>query len=96
MWTTGSPVARWAGYFLMQHKKQLGENKYISKLRVFKPDVGSLPSILLYVETAPPSKPGSRARELGPRGMTAVVSHVVKRGSNNKNLVREHVFRVLA
>jgi hypothetical protein len=25
----GSPVGRWAGYFLMQHKRQLGGNKYI-------------------------------------------------------------------
>ncbi|KAH4085871.1 hypothetical protein HBI70_226730 [Parastagonospora nodorum] len=90
----GSPVARWAGYFLMQHKKQLGENKYISKLRVFKPDVGSLPNILFYVETAPPIKPGSRAREVGLRGSSAIVSQIAKHDIDSKNVVREHIFRV--
>jgi len=32
----GSPMGRWAGYFLMQHKRQLGGNKFISKVRVFR------------------------------------------------------------
>jgi hypothetical protein len=32
----GAPVGRWARYFLMQHKRQLGGNKFISKVRVFK------------------------------------------------------------
>lgn len=32
----GAPVGRWAGYFLMQHKRQLDGNKFISKVRVFK------------------------------------------------------------
>jgi hypothetical protein len=49
----GSPVGRWAGCFLMQHKRQLGGNKYISKVRVFKSEkLGSLPYLLFYVNTA--------------------------------------------
>lgn len=40
----GSPGERWAGYFLMQHKRQLGGSKFISKIRVFKSEKeGSLP-----------------------------------------------------
>ncbi|KAJ4316919.1 Mitochondrial import inner membrane translocase subunit tim8 [Neodidymelliopsis sp. IMI 364377] len=47
----GSPVGRWAGYFLMQHKRQLGGNKFISKVRVFKSEKeGSLPYLLFYVD----------------------------------------------
>jgi hypothetical protein len=53
----GSPVGRWAGYFLMQHKRQLGGNKYISKVRVFKSEKpGSLPYLLFYVK-GPDPKP---------------------------------------
>ena len=47
----GSPVGRWAGYFLMQHKRQLGGDKYVSKVRVFKSEKpGSLPYLLFYVK----------------------------------------------
>lgn len=49
----GAPVGRWAGYFLMQHKRQLGGNKFISKVRVFTSDKeGSFPYILYYVDGA--------------------------------------------
>jgi hypothetical protein len=52
----GSPVGRWAGYFLMQHKRQLGGNKYISKVRVFKEEkAGSLPYLLFYVQGPDPA-----------------------------------------
>ncbi|OAL48528.1 hypothetical protein IQ07DRAFT_655006 [Pyrenochaeta sp. DS3sAY3a] len=49
----GSPVGRWAGYFLMQHKNQLGGNRFLSKVRVFKNDQGSLPYLVFYVEPTP-------------------------------------------
>jgi hypothetical protein len=43
----GIPVGRWAEYFLMQHKKQLGGNRYISKARVFVSEKeGSFPYLL--------------------------------------------------
>lgn len=46
----GSPVGRWAGYFLMQHKRQLGGDKYIEKVRVFKSEKeGSWPYFVFYV-----------------------------------------------
>lgn len=46
----GSPVGRWAGYFLMQHKRQLGGSKWIEKVRVFRSEKeGSWPYLLFYV-----------------------------------------------
>jgi hypothetical protein len=54
----GSPVGIWAVYFLMQHKRQLGGNKFISKVRVFKSEkAGSLTYILFYVK-GPASRTG--------------------------------------
>jgi hypothetical protein len=88
----GSPVGRWAGYFLMQHKKQLGGNKFISKVRVFKPDQGSLPYMLFYADGKAPdsaSTPRAHAQE-----DNDVDVHIVKRSDAWKGIVREHVFRV--
>ncbi|KAF1357235.1 hypothetical protein EJ07DRAFT_129930 [Lizonia empirigonia] len=48
----GSPLGRWGGYFLLQHKEQLGGNKVISKVRVFKNDAMTLPYMVFYVEDA--------------------------------------------
>jgi hypothetical protein len=78
-------VGRWAGYFLMQHKIQLGGNKFISKVRVFKPDVGSLPYMLFYADGVAAD---SQTREGHFEG------HIAKRSRDGKNILREHVFRV--
>lgn len=51
--SVGSPNGRAAGYFLMQHKEQLGGNKFISKVTVFFP---SLPYLVYYVEGPSKSK----------------------------------------
>ncbi|KAG9186415.1 hypothetical protein G6011_02971 [Alternaria panax] len=45
----GSPVGRWAGYLLLQHKDELKGNRYIDKVRLFKPPGASLPYLLFYV-----------------------------------------------
>jgi hypothetical protein len=45
----------------MTHKNQLGGNKFISKVRVFKPDQGSFPYMLFYVDGPAPSVPGTIA-----------------------------------
>ncbi|CAE7194196.1 hypothetical protein P3342_009594 [Pyrenophora teres f. teres] len=46
----GSPVGRWAGYFLLQHKDKLGGNRFISKVRVFLPSGASMPYLVFYVD----------------------------------------------
>jgi hypothetical protein len=48
--STGSPLGRWGGFFLIQHKAQLGGSKYISKVRVFKNDAMTMPYMVFYVE----------------------------------------------
>jgi hypothetical protein len=78
----GSPVGRWAGYFLMQHKRQLGGNKQISKVRVFKSEKeGSWPYFLFYVE-------GGDARGDGQGEV-----RVLERSFDGRSVVREHVLR---
>jgi hypothetical protein len=79
----GSPVGRWVGYFLIQHKRQVGDNKYISKMRVFKSGKeGSWPYFLFYVEGAAKSA-NDGVQE----------TRVVKRSDDGKHVVREHVVR---
>ncbi|KAJ6201691.1 hypothetical protein J3E72DRAFT_410021 [Bipolaris maydis] len=100
----GSPIGRWAGYFLLQHKKQLGGNRFISKVRVFRPSTASLPYLVFYVDPTP-AGPGSAAevlpRELaGFEGSLEEIggsdgtnsSYIVKRSADGKHLVREHMF----
>jgi hypothetical protein len=81
----------------MQHKKQLGANKFISKVRVFKPDQGSLPYMLFYVETPAPPKPppGLKAREHRPVKVTngSVELYMLKYSEDGRSVVREHVCR---
>ncbi|KAJ4318876.1 Mitochondrial import inner membrane translocase subunit tim8 [Neodidymelliopsis sp. IMI 364377] len=48
--STGSPLGRWGGFFLIQHEAQLGGSKYISKVRVFKNDAMTMPYMVFYVE----------------------------------------------
>jgi hypothetical protein len=89
----GSPVGRWAGYFLMQHKRQLGGNKFISKVRVFKSEkAGSLPYFLFYVE-GPASSTGSALENRDNEGPKIVPEQRVTRSVDGRSIVREHVFR---
>lgn len=62
----GSPVGRWAGYFLMQHKRQLGGSKWISKVRVFKSEKeGSWPYFLFYVDIPRTRSNGGQIKSSG-------------------------------
>lgn len=89
----GSPVGRWTRYFLMQHKRQLGGNKYISKVRVFMSEKeGSWPYFLFYVE-------GPEATTKERRGNDRTIAHagegpkIVKKSKDGRHAVREHVVR---
>ena len=62
----GSPVGRWAGYFLLQHKNKLGGNRFFSKARVFLPPGASMPYLVFYVDPMPAEH--------------AIVKHVVGHG----------------
>jgi hypothetical protein len=89
----GSPNGLAAGYFLLQHKRQLGGNKYISKIRVFRKDDDNnpKPNLLFYVDDQAPPDPKTLKRE--DRGREEVESRVVGRSKDGTSLVREHVFR---
>jgi hypothetical protein len=82
----GCPNGLAAGYFLLQHKRQLGGAKYIWKVVVFKSDPGEL-QLLFYVDAdAHPEK--RRADKAGPFRSTAV-----GKSENRTGFVREHIFR---
>ncbi|KAF1915344.1 hypothetical protein BDU57DRAFT_518268 [Ampelomyces quisqualis] len=93
----GSPVGRWAGYFLMQHKRQLGGSKYISKVRVFKSEKpGSLPYFLFYVE-GPDAEiklvTGAETSQLTENTRnSSVESRLVKMSTDSKSVVKQHFF----
>ncbi|CBX92211.1 hypothetical protein IAQ61_000390 [Plenodomus lingam] len=98
----GSPVGRWAGYFLMQHKTQLGGNRFISKVRVFKnEESGSLAYLCFYVDPTP--APDGAMAALPPRELAAAVkadieafsdsARLARMGGGGKAIVREHVLR---
>ena len=87
----GSPVGRWAGYLLLQHKDQLGGNRYIEKVRLFKPPGASLPYLLFYVAKDPwvgEVKPVSAKMVSGMNGTDVLVK---TRNEDAKNLIRQHV-----
>jgi hypothetical protein len=89
----GSPVGRWAGYFLIQHKRQLGGNKYISNVRVFKSEKeGSWPYFLFFVEGpgATPIWKRSDGKDIMEEH-TGAGPKVVMRSEDGKHVIREHV-----
>jgi hypothetical protein len=90
----GSPVGKWAGYFLMQHKRQLGGNKFIEKVRVFKSEKpGSLAYLLFYVDGPVLEAERRSSPALLDSDLSGEV-RVVARSDDGKNIVREHVFHV--
>lgn len=91
----GSPNGVAAGYFLAQHKTQLGE-KLISKVTVFRAeDYGSLPNMIFWVEDALESDDDEEKDDpenIDPHLENVIVA--VERRNDKKDIVREHVFRV--
>ncbi|CAN9190957.1 unnamed protein product [Alternaria alternata] len=88
----GSPVGRWAGYLLLQHKDQLGGNRYIEKVRLFKPPGASLPYLLFYVAKEPAAGQASLTE---PETQAQKGSlQVAGRQTGGKSFVREHVIHM--
>lgn len=96
----GSPNGLGAGYFLLQHKRQLGGANFIYKITIFRNDGDEFddePNLIFHVDknitpmpdvddtSGAPEKPAEK-------GSAAVrEGKVVRRSRNGKNLVREHV-----
>jgi hypothetical protein len=98
---TGSKNGIAVGYFLAQHKQQLGD-KYVTKITLFQEEGDGAPHMLFWVADSPPNPPP--LPELRPPqddpmdtdpGNSGVMSEsrVVRRSADKKSVLREHVFR---
>lgn len=94
---TGTANGMAVGFFLAQHKAQLGL-KYVSKITVFTDDEKPLkpPNMLFWVEDVPPpkeTKPGEDPKDTGPGSISGTLkSRVLKRSRDGRNVIREHIF----
>jgi len=85
----GTPNGRASGYFLAQHKQQLG-NMFISGVRVFLGTTyPNQPSMVFYVQQELPQRPDKLLR----RFAIDVESSVIFVGNNGTDIVRQHVMR---
>jgi hypothetical protein len=73
----------------LQHKEQLGGNRYIEKVRLFKPSGASLPYLLFYV--APNAALGETGTTTAGAEDEKFPVHMVERGTGGRNVVREHL-----
>jgi hypothetical protein len=102
--SAGSPNGLGAGYFLLQHKKQLGGANFIYKIKIFKSDADGFddieddePSMILYVDKHTPPMPDSEDTPVVPDVLgveadaTIGEGKEVRRSRNGNDLVREHV-----
>ena len=90
------------GYFLAQHKHQLGGDKYVSKMTVFEDENEGNPhaTILFWIDDVPSpppelpgpgAPPGDHPMDTSP-GM--VQSKVVRRRDHGRSITRKHVIWV--
>ncbi|KAI5372642.1 hypothetical protein J4E82_008646 [Alternaria postmessia] len=97
----GSPNGRAVGYFLAQHKAQIGGNRCVKTIRIFRGDaMTEMPNLLFAVEWAPsppanaPTDPVEEWLPYPDDGMGALtdiqVGNVVKRSDDGRNMVRSH------
>jgi hypothetical protein len=88
----GSPNGLIAGNFLAQHKRQLGGKKVISKITIFEgDDMGGYWHLLFWVADRPESE--ALEAPVGSETGITVERKVVERSHDDKNIVREHVFK---
>jgi hypothetical protein len=100
----GSPNGLGAGYFLLQHKRQLGGANFIYKIKIFRNDAEGFddieddePSMILYVDKHTPPMPDSEDTPGVPDVLGGEADAMigegkeVRRSRNGNDLVREHV-----
>ncbi|KAF2832314.1 hypothetical protein CC86DRAFT_366145 [Ophiobolus disseminans] len=89
----GTPNGGASGYFLAQHKQQLG-NMFIAGVRVFLGTTyPNQPSMVFYVQQELPQKPGAARERTSPAHGLMDESSVVRVENNGTSMLREHVFR---
>ena len=86
----GSPNGVAAGYFLAQHKTQLGGNKYVYQVTVWDDREGDT-QMMFWVKTAPlpPAEEMEQDRSRTPTPEQE--GGFIKRSMDGRNFVREHV-----
>ncbi|KAL7773900.1 hypothetical protein CFE70_003867 [Pyrenophora teres f. teres 0-1] len=85
----GSPNGFAVGYFLAQHKRELG-GKYISKINVFKADTNEALAICLLFTVADRAGAAQAEQDSGTSKAEAVPQPVEKRIDDFESVVREH------
>jgi len=87
----GSPNGFAVGYFLAQHKRELG-GKYVSKINVFKADTSAALAICLLFTIADRAG-AAQADQVNEFGQAKHVAQpvVVERTEGSEHVVREHV-----
>ncbi|CAN9193726.1 unnamed protein product [Alternaria alternata] len=102
----GSPTGIAAGFFLAQHKRQLGGNKMIVKITVFKAlqpvTDDEFPTIIFWVQNARNIYGGiNGAHSVNVSDVVGIdrmwefgEPKVLKRSADGKSVIREHVVRV--
>jgi hypothetical protein len=89
----GTPNGRASGYFLAQHKQQLG-NMFISGVRVFLGNTyPNQPAMVFYVQQELPQKPQGKRENTSQQRRVNVESRIVSVNKDGRSFVREHVFR---
>lgn len=103
----GCPNALGAGYFLLQHKRQLGGAKFIWKIKIFKGDdlhESDDPHLIFYVDPNPPPMPPPEDTPGSPQKTPSDSSgqadsedwmepRIVKRSADGRSMIREHIIR---
>lgn len=97
----GTPNGRGVGYFLAQHKAQIGGSRYVKGIRIFRARAESVLSNMVFVvdwaPSPPPPPPTDPIDVLLPppdSGMEVFMDvykgKVTKRSDDGKNIVRSH------
>ncbi|CAN9220041.1 unnamed protein product [Alternaria sp. RS040] len=86
----GSPNGLGAGYFLLQHKRQLGGDNFIWKIKIFKGDDDDGyyddPALIFYIDKHTPPMPDSDDTP----GSPIEEAKAVRRSKDRKNFMRTH------
>lgn len=86
----GSPNGVAAGYFLAQHKTQLGGNKYVYQVSVWKDRYGD-EQMMFWVKDAPPPEDDGIKTPTPAKDDANADGTVVKRSIEGRNLIREYI-----
>ncbi|KAH6639024.1 hypothetical protein C7974DRAFT_448848 [Boeremia exigua] len=83
----GSPNGIAVGYFLAQHKTQLGGNRYVYKVQIFDQEHTDATYMVFWIADEPLSWEGQAQQENRVEG----AGKILKRSLDGRNVLREHI-----